>query len=73
MDSNPRATAEVLERMLDANAPNYDMDDKLKGLIQKFATMGLRAGAIRCVEKLRKLLPGMSNDLYKQLVAGAGA
>jgi hypothetical protein len=72
VDSNPPATAEVLERMLDANAPNYDMDDKLKGLIQKLAALGLRAEAIRCVEKLRKSLPGMI-DLYKQLAAGAGA
>jgi hypothetical protein len=71
VDSNPTAAAEVLERMLDANAPNYDMDDKLKGLIQKLAAVGLRAEAIRCVEKLRKSLPGMSRDLYKQLVAGA--
>jgi hypothetical protein len=72
VDSNPAATAEVLERMLDANVPNYDLDDKLKGLIQKLAALGLRAEAIRCVEKLRKSLPGMP-DLYKQLVAGAGA
>jgi hypothetical protein len=71
VDSNPPATAEVLERMLDANAPSYDMDDKLKGLIQKLAALGLRAEAIRCVEKLRKSLPGMI-DLYKQLVAGGG-
>jgi hypothetical protein len=71
VDSNPTAAAEVLERMLDANAPNDDMDDKLKGLIQKLAAMGLRAEAIRCVEKLRKSLPDMSRDLYKQLLAGA--
>jgi hypothetical protein len=69
VDSNPHATAEVLERMLDANAPNYDMDDKLKGLIQKLADLGLRAEAIHCVEKLRKTLPGMV-EFYKKLVAG---
>jgi hypothetical protein len=68
VDTNPQATAEVLERMLDAHAPNYDSDDKLKGLIEKLADLGLRAEAIRCVEKLRKSLPGMI-DLYKQLVA----
>jgi hypothetical protein len=71
VDSNPPATAEVLERMLDANAPNYDMDDKLKGLIEKLAATGLRAEAIRCVEKLRKSLPDMSRALYEQLLAGA--
>jgi hypothetical protein len=70
VDSAPAATAEVLERLLDASTPNYDMDDKLKGLIQKLADMGLRAEAIRCVEKLRKM-PGMI-DFYKRLVAGRG-
>jgi hypothetical protein len=53
--------------MLDANAPNYDLDDKLKGLIEKLADLGLRAEAIRCTEKLRKSLPGMV-DLYRRLV-----
>jgi hypothetical protein len=67
VDSNPSATAEVLERMLDPNARNYDMDDKLKGLIQTLAALGLRAEAIRCAEKLQMI------NLYKQLVAGAGA
>jgi hypothetical protein len=67
VDSNPSGTAEVLECMLDANAPNYDLDDKLKGLIVKLAGMGLRAEAIRCTEKLRKTLPGML-DLYAKLV-----
>src|SRR5439155_5834096 len=52
VDSNPPATVEVLERMIDANAPTYDMDNKLKGLLQKLAAVGLRAEAIRCVEKL---------------------
>jgi hypothetical protein len=69
VDSNPPAAAEVLERMLDANVPSYDMDDKLKGLIEKLAAAGLRAEAIRCVEKSGKTLPDMSRELYKQLVA----
>src|SRR5262249_46440471 len=60
VDSAPAATAEVLERLLDASTPNYDMDDKLKGLIEKLAATGLRAEAIRCVEKSRKSLPDMS-------------
>jgi hypothetical protein len=68
VDTNPAATAEILERMLQANAPNYDTDDKLKGLIQKLAMLGFRAEAIRCTEILRKSLPGML-ELYKQLVA----
>ena len=67
VDSDPAATAEVLERMLDESSPTYDIGDKLKGLIQKLAALGLRAEAIRCVEKLGMI------DLYKQLAAGAGA
>jgi hypothetical protein len=67
VDSNPPATAELLERMLEANAPNFDMDDKLKGLIEKLAALGHREEAIRCLEKLRNSLPGV-NDLYKRLV-----
>jgi hypothetical protein len=70
IDSNPRATAEVLECMLNANVPDYDMDNKLKTLIEKLAAAGLRMEAIRCVDKLRKL-PGMV-ELYKQLVARGG-
>jgi hypothetical protein len=64
---NPAGVAEVLERMLEANAPNYDLDNRLKGLIESLAGAGLRAEAIRCTEKLRKSLPGML-DLYKKLV-----
>ena len=58
-DSNPAATVELLERMFEANTPNYDMDDKLKGLLHKLAGMGHRAAVLRCIEKLRKTLPGM--------------
>ena len=70
VDTDPRATAEILEKMIDANAPNYDMDNQLNALIQKLAVLGLRPDAIRLAEKLRKSLPGML-DLYKQLVAAA--
>ncbi|NLS75392.1 hypothetical protein E3H11_42640 [Bradyrhizobium brasilense] len=65
-DSNPPAAAEILERMLEAGAPSYDIDNKLKELIEKLAAFGLRDAAIRCAEKLRKTLPGML-DLYKRL------
>ena len=67
-DSNPPAAAEILERMLGASAPTYDLDDKLKKLIEKLAALGLRDAAIRCAEKVRKTLPGML-DLYKRLTA----
>jgi hypothetical protein len=68
VESNPAGVAALLGRMLDANAPNYDMNDKLKALIEKFAALGLRGEAIRCTEKVRRSLPGML-DLYKKLVA----
>ena len=68
VDKNPAGVADLLEKMLDAGAPNFDLDDKLKKLIEKLAALGLRAEAIRCVEKLRRTLPNML-DLYKKLVA----
>jgi hypothetical protein len=68
VDENPTAVAEILERMIDAHAPNYDLDDHLKGLIRTLASKGLRAEALQCAEKLRKTLPDI-RDLYKELVA----
>jgi hypothetical protein len=66
VDASPAATAEILERMLEASAPTYDLDDKLKGLIEKLAEHGQRDAAIRCADKVRKTLPGMLG-LYKKL------
>jgi hypothetical protein len=66
--TNSAATVELLEHMLDAHAPNYDMDDKLKKLLGKLARMGHRVAVLRCIEKLRKTLPGML-EFYKQIVA----
>lgn len=66
VDTSAPATAEILEKMLQASAPNYDMDDKLKKLIEELAARGQRDAAIRCVNRLRKTLPGMV-DLYKRL------
>ena len=68
VDTDPPGVAALLERMLDSSAPNFDLDDKLKKLIEKLANLGLRAEAIRCAEKIRRTLPGML-DLYKKLVA----
>jgi hypothetical protein len=65
---DPPGVAALLERMLDSGAPNFDLDDKLKKLIERLANLGLRAEAIRCTEKVRRTLPGML-DLYKKLVA----
>jgi hypothetical protein len=52
--------------MLDASAPTYDLDDKLKNLIEDLAERGQRDAAIRCADKVRKTLPGMLG-LYKKL------
>ena len=66
VDTNPAATVELLDRMLDADTPNYDMDDKLKRLLEKLYVMGYQAEVLRCIEKLRKTLPGMI-EFYKKL------
>ncbi|SDP22073.1 hypothetical protein [Afipia sp. GAS231] len=68
LDTDAAGVAVLLERMLDSSAPTFDLDDKLKALIEKLASLGLRAEAIRCTEKVRRTLPGML-DLYKKLVA----
>jgi hypothetical protein len=52
--------------MLEASAPTYDHDDKLKKLIERLAVLGQREAAIRCLERVRKTLPG-TLDLYKRL------
>ena len=68
VDTNPPATAEILERMLEASAPTYDLDDKLKSLIERLAERGQRDAAIRCADRVRRTLPGMLG-LYKKLAA----
>jgi hypothetical protein len=67
VDTDPAGVASLLERMLESSAPTFDLDDKLKKLIERVANLGLRAEAIRCTEKVRRTLPGML-DLYKKLV-----
>ena len=71
VDSEPAGVAALLEAMLKANAPSYDLDDKLKKLIERLAELGLRAEALRCTDNVRRSLPGML-ELYKKLVAGVG-
>jgi hypothetical protein len=63
---SPAATAEILERMLEASAPTYDLDDKLRNLIENLAEQGQRDAAIRCANKVRRTLPGMLS-VYKKL------
>jgi hypothetical protein len=68
VDTNPAATVELLEHMFDVGAPNYDVDDKLKNLLQYLYEQGYRAEVLRCIEKLRKSLPGMI-EFYKKLTS----
>jgi hypothetical protein len=53
--------------MLEGGTPDFDLDDNLKKLIIKLASLGHRVDAIRFVEKLRRTLPGML-ELYQELV-----
>lgn len=68
VDTNPGSTIKLLERMFDTSTPHYDMDNKLRELLHKLAGMGYRTEVLRCIEKLRKTLPGML-DFYKEIVA----
>jgi hypothetical protein len=70
VDTNPTATVELIERMVDINTPSYDLDDKLKNLLRKLAGIGHRVAVLRCIGKLSKTLPDMY-ELYKQVVAEA--
>jgi hypothetical protein len=54
VDTNPVGVVEVLGRMLEGGTPDFDLDDKLKGLIRKLASLGYRDDAIRFAEKLRR-------------------
>jgi hypothetical protein len=65
-DTDSAATAEVLERMLEASTPNFDMDDKIKKFLRKLYDKGHHAEVLRCVERLRKTLPGML-EFYETL------
>ncbi len=68
VDNNPAGIVEVLGRLLESGTPDFDLDDKLKKLIKRLASLGYRADAIGFVEKLRRTLPGML-ELYKELVS----
>ncbi|HXJ01395.1 MAG TPA: hypothetical protein VNH44_09230 [Micropepsaceae bacterium] len=67
---SPKEVADALARMLDSNAPIYDLDGKLKALIQELAKLGLRAEAIDCANRLSNTLPGMI-ELYRELIANS--
>ena len=65
-DSNPAGTIELLDRMFEANTPNFDLDNKLRGLLKKLYGMGFQGEVLRIIEKLRKTLPDMLS-FYKEL------
>ena len=64
-DDNPKHVCEVLKTLLIHYIPNFDFEDKLKLLIEKLATLGMREDAILIANQLRKL-PGMP-DLFDSL------
>lgn len=65
-DDNSAAATEIMERMFEANTPNFDMDDKIKKLLRKLYDKGHHAEVLRCIEGLKKTLPGML-EFYKTL------
>jgi hypothetical protein len=65
-DSNPAGTIELLDKMFEANTPNFDLEDKLKDLLKRLYEMGFQREVLRLIEKLRKTLPDMLN-FYKEL------
>jgi len=71
-DADAGATAEIVERMFEVSTPNFDMDDNIKKLLRKLYDKGHRAEALRCVERLRKTLPGML-EFYRTLGASSQA
>ena len=68
VETSPGEVVEVLSRLLESGTPDFDLDNKLKSIIEKLAASGYRADAIRFVEKLRRTLPGML-EFYKDLIS----
>jgi hypothetical protein len=66
VDSTP-AGVELLDKMFEANTSNFDLDNKLKGLLKKLYVMGLQLEVLRIIEKLQKTLPDMLS-FYKELL-----
>lgn len=52
--------------MFEANTPNFDLDNTLRGLLKKLYGMGFQGEVLRIIEKLRKTLPDMLS-FYKEL------
>lgn len=65
-DSNPAGTVELLNRMFEANTPNYDFDNNLQSLLKKLYENGFQSEVLRIIEKLQKTLPDMLS-FYKEL------
>jgi hypothetical protein len=65
-DTDPAATAEIVERMFEASTPNFDTDNNIKKLLRKLYDKGHQAEVLHCVERLGKTLPEML-EFYKTL------
>ncbi|SFL90277.1 hypothetical protein SAMN03159423_4300 [Bradyrhizobium sp. NFR13] len=64
-ESNPATAVELLELMFQSHTPNFDLDNKLKTLLETLHTAGYRQEVLRIVEKLRKTLPDMLSFYIK--------
>lgn len=66
VESNPAGTIELLTEMIEANSPNFDLDNNLRGLLIKLYKIGFQSKVLQILEKLQKTLPEMLS-LYKEL------
>ena len=65
VEQDPAKVSSVLGKVLDAYAPDYDYEDRLKKLLTKLAESGRRKDVLLYADRIRQL-PGI-DQLYKQL------
>lgn len=64
-ESNSAVAVVLLELMFQSHTPNFDLDDKLKTLLEMLHAAGHRQEVLRIVERLRKTLPDMLSFYVK--------
>ena len=65
-DRNPREVCEVLDKVFQANFPNYDYENRIEALLEKLWSCGLRSEVTLLIEKLRPSLPSVA-QLFSRL------
>jgi len=63
-DSSRLEVSKVLGRVLDENSSFYDYDDHLKSLLTKLVNAGLTEDVLGHVDKLRRALPRLAEEVY---------